>query len=239
MSNKFHWGAGMFPMIQVAGIVDQEEARMLVDSRVTHLGFPLRLPIHREDLSEAQAAQIISNLPRHVHSVLITYLDRASELKELREYLGLGAIQIHGDIAVEELQQLRRQVPECFLIKSLVIEPNDQEGRLMLDDLERFQPWVDAFLTDTFDPVSGASGATGKTHDWHLSKKAVALSRKPIILAGGLNPANVALAIRTVQPAGVDAHTGLEGKDGRKDPQKVKDFVAQTTRAFKTWGNHS
>ncbi len=69
---------------------------------------------------------------------------------------------------------------------------------------------MDAYITDTYDPVTKASGATGKTHNWEISKNLVELSAKPVILAGGLNPENVYDAILKVKPAGVDVHTGIE-----------------------------
>jgi len=91
---------------------------------------------------------------------------------------------------------------------------------------------VDAFITDTFDPATGASGATGKTHDWTVSRRLVERSPKPVILAGGLTPGNVRNAIRKVRPAGVDVHTGVEGSDGRKRRDLVRTFVAEARAGF-------
>ena len=85
---------------------------------------------------------------------------------------------------------------------------------------------MDGFITDTYAPETGASGATGRTHDWAVSRRLVQLSPKPVILAGGLTPANVRQAIATVGPAGVDVHTGVEDASGRKDRGKVLAFVA-------------
>ena len=93
-------------------------------------------------------------------------------------------------------------------------------------------------LTDTFDPVSGASGATGQVHDWAISRQIVVLSPKPVILAGGLNPENVASAIDAVRPAGVDVHTGLEGPDGRKRSDLTARFVAAARTAFAKLSDH-
>jgi phosphoribosylanthranilate isomerase len=92
--------------------------------------------------------------------------------------------------------------------------------------------YVDAFITDTFDPETGASGATGRTHDWHISKKLNMLSPKPLILAGGLTPENVYDAIIEVGPAGVDVHTGVENSTGRKDRDLVTQFITNAQKAF-------
>ena len=99
-------------------------------------------------------------------------------------------------------------------------------------EVTAFAPHVDGFITDTFDPATGASGATGKTHDRAVSRRLVELSPRPVILAGGLTPENVGRAIRTVRPAGVDVHTGVEDRNGRKDPRRVRAFVAEAEEAF-------
>lgn len=218
------------PFIQIAGVIDREEANLLIDCGVRYLGFPLRLPVHREDISEENAAGIIKDLPRGVHAVLITYLDRASEIIELGEYLGVSHVQLHGPVEYPEFDALRRARPDWFLIKSLIIrgDSNDDLGTL----LKRYSPVVDAFMTDTYDPSTGASGATGKVHDWSVSRRLVELSPRPVFLAGGLNENNVVEAVNTVRPAGVDCHTGVENPDGRKDAEKVSLFVARAKRAL-------
>ena len=67
---------------------------------------------------------------------------------------------------------------------------------------------VDAFITDTFDPDTGASGATGKTHDWEVSQRIVEHSPLPVILAGGLGAGNVKEAIMQVKPGWSGVPTG-------------------------------
>ncbi len=93
-------------------------------------------------------------------------------------------------------------------------------------------PFVDAFITDTFDPKTGASGATGKTHDWRVSRRLVELADRPVILAGGLTPENVKRAILEVRPAGVDSHTGVEDTSGRKSREKVRKFLSEAYEGF-------
>jgi phosphoribosylanthranilate isomerase len=131
---------------------------------------------------------------------------------------------------VSELKKLRALNPDLCIFKSLVVE-QDNTGELRRT-VEALAPLADAFITDTFDPATGARGATGKTHDWNISRMLVELSPKPVILAGGLNAENVREAILAVRPAGVDSHTGVEGPDGRKDREKVKKFVREARAAF-------
>jgi len=85
---------------------------------------------------------------------------------------------------------------------------------------------------DTYDAATGRHGATGKTHDWSVSRRLVELSPKPVVLAGGLNPGNVRAAIAAVQPAGVDVHTGIERPDGRKRRDLTEHFVAEARAGF-------
>src|SRR6185503_18482576 len=83
-------------VVQVAGVLDQAEADLIVECGVDLVGFPFRLSVHREDLSEAAAAAIIRRLPRTTRAVLITYLADADEIRGLAEFLGVVAVQVHG-----------------------------------------------------------------------------------------------------------------------------------------------
>jgi phosphoribosylanthranilate isomerase len=229
----------MEPMIQIAGVIDQKEADMLVEAGATHLGFPLRLPVHKEDLSEAEAAEIIKNMPRHKHAVLVTYLDNAQEIIAFCDNLNVGIVQCHGPISVDELRAIKTMASELVIFKSLVIRLDQPNLDRLKQDVEHLSPFVDVFITDTFDPDTGASGATGKTHDWSTSHELTRLAGKhgrPLILAGGLNPENVYDRIVKVRPAGVDSHPGVEGPDGRKDPEKVRKFVLEARRGFQAIG---
>ncbi len=204
---------------------------MLVDLGVPWLGFPLRLALHREDVTEQEAARLIALLPPFVTPVLITYENRWREIYDLSRFLGVKAVQLHGDIAPDELRRLKESWPSLGIIKSIIIRPG-MSGEECLKKMEPLLPHLEALITDTWDPETGACGATGKTHDWTVSRWIVERSGKPVILAGGLNPSNVARAIRMVRPAGVDAHTGLEDASGRKDAEKVKAFLREARAAF-------
>ncbi|WP_340561967.1 phosphoribosylanthranilate isomerase [Streptomyces sp. GSL17-111] len=217
-------------LVQVAGVIDAAEAAMLVEEKTDWLGFPLRLPSGKDDISEAAATEIISGLrPPHA-GVLISYLTKADEVAAFCSELGVTAVQLHGDVEAAELRALKAARPELYVLKSLVVKEDNADELLKLVD--EVADCVDMFITDTFNPATGAKGATGLTHDWSVSAELVRRSPKPLMMAGGLNPDNVAEAIRQVRPAAVDAHTGLEGADGRKDRAKVRRFVSESRRAF-------
>ena len=217
-------------LIQIAGVIDAAEAQMLQRCGVRYLGFPLRIPVHREDLTEREAAAIIRSLTPPVFGVLITYLYEATEIAAFCHALGAPIVQIHGDIDRDELKRLKSLDPNLTVIKSLVVGMSDH--KVLEATLRKLSPFVDAFITDTFDPKTGASGATGKTHDWRVSRRLVELADRPIILAGGLTPENVKRAILEVGPTGVDSHTGVEDSTGRKSREKVQKFLSEANEAF-------
>ncbi len=220
--------------IQIAGIHDLAEAALLVRCGARQLGFPLCLNVHRQDLSDVEAREIGLSLPRDVKQVVITYLDRAESILDLCQKVQMRMVQIHGAMNIREGAKLRSADPGLGIIKSLIVRESNLEE--LIAEAEAWTPLVDAFITDTFDSATGASGATGKTHDWEISRVLADRTRKPVFLAGGLNPGNVGRAIRKVRPWGVDCHTGVEGPDGRKDPHLVRSFIAEAERAFRELG---
>lgn len=213
-------------LIQVAGVRDAADARAIVAAGVDWIGFPFGLDHHAEDLPLAEAAGIVQALPAGVRPVLITYVSEPAAVIALAESLGVTAVQLHGPMEPSAAARLRQLRPAWLLMKSIVV------GRDDVASAAGFAPFVDAFLTDTYDPATGASGATGLTHDWSLSAALARQLARPLVLAGGLNPANVAAGIRAVGPWGVDVHTGVEDATGAKCPQRLARFVAAARRAW-------
>lgn len=217
--------------IQVAGIIDQVEADLILNGGVNFIGFPLRLPVNKEDITESETKNIISKLSPPKYGVVISYCSSKNETIDLCEKTGSNIIQLHGPIDSSELAKLKSMRSELIIIKSLVITNTNTEA--LINSLSILDTFVDAYITDTFDPLTGASGATGKTHDWEISKRIISSTTRPVILAGGLRPDNVYTAIKEVKPAGVDVHTGIEGLSGRKDKDLLDKFVREAKKAFK------
>jgi phosphoribosylanthranilate isomerase len=210
--------------VQIAGVSSVEEALELERAGADALGFTVRLPSGVHDgLTEAKARSIIAALPPFISSVAITYIDNAQEAANLSRYLGVNTIQLHGEFPARELEMLRAAMPHLKIIRPVMVT-----GEEALSDARALERRVDALILDTYDPATGRRGATGMTHDWQLSRRIVEAARVPVILAGGLTPANVAAAIRTVRPWAVDVHTGVEDSDGRRDLRKMRDFIAAT-----------
>lgn len=217
-------------LVQVAGIQDLEEAKGLEALGVEWLGFPLRLDFHQPDMNESETKTVIRALRPRTKAVLITYETDSAKLLDLLDFLGTNYVQLHADWSPAATAKLRIRRPDLFIIKSLVV--GLYEHTRLHELAAAWDPHVDAFITDTFDPKSGAKGATGMTHDWQVSAALCRALKRPLILAGGLRPENLAAAIEAVRPAGVDVHTGVEDALGRKDAKKVSAFLNTAETAF-------
>jgi phosphoribosylanthranilate isomerase len=193
------------------------------------LGFTLGLPhgVH-DDLTEDKARSIIENLPTGLLPVLITYLATAEQACRLAKFVGAVAVQFHGGISNEELLAFREACPGTRTIGRVTVK-NESAVQIA----SGFQsPLWDAIILDSFDPETCRVGATGISHDWSISAQIVRNSPLPVILAGGLNPDNVADAIKKVRPCAVDAHTGLEEANGARSFAKIEAFTCAALNAF-------
>lgn len=142
-------------------------------------------------------------------------------LDDIRKCLdaGIDAVQLHGD---ETADFAAKAATLAKVWKAFA--PRCEK------DVERISAFpADAFLLDATTP--SARGGTGSLADWSLAQKAVKALSKPLMLAGGLSAANVAEAIRTVKPFGVDASSSLETAPGVKSPSLIRDFVAAAKNA--------
>jgi phosphoribosylanthranilate isomerase len=100
------------------------------------------------------------------------------------------------------------------------------DGNVSIDYVKDVAEYADMLLLDT--KVGDKVGGTGVTHDYAVDRKIKESTDKRIILSGGLNPENVAAAVKTVRPYAVDVSSGVESKPGVKDPEKVNKFIAVT-----------
>jgi phosphoribosylanthranilate isomerase len=213
--------------VQIAGVSSLDEALAAERAGADALGFTLRLPTGVHDgLTEAIARSIIRTLPPFVTSVAITYVGAPRDAIDLCRYLGVGALQLHGEFPMRDLELVRAALPHLKIIRAVVVT-----GPEAVTSASRLARHVDAIILDTYDPVTGRHGATGKTHDWTVSRTIVETVHVPIILAGGLTPANVADAVRIVRPWGVDVHTGVEDANGTREITKIREFVANAKAA--------
>ena len=198
--------------IKICGITNGEDAHVAVRAGADALGFVMYRKSPRW-VEPAVARAIVASLPPFVLPVAVFVNEEAERVRTLMDDCGFALAQLHGDESALYCQNLGRPVIKALRLK-------DRGTFLALAEFQG-RANVRGFLLDAFSDQ--AYGGTGQTVDWTLAQE-VARST-PIILAGGLNPANVAGAIRAVRPYGVDVSSGVEQSPGRKDADKVKAFI--------------
>jgi phosphoribosylanthranilate isomerase len=207
--------------VKICGVRTPEDARKCVDAGADALGM-LLAPSPRR-ITVSQAREIAEALPPTVRPVIVMVPSTAAEAITAARAIRPGAIQLQGDEPPEMVAEIKKALPGTCVVKAVHVG----EGREMEKALA-YEKVADAILLDTMSPNRGGSGTT---HDWAISKKIVASVRKPVILAGGLNPENVADAIRAVRPYAVDVASGVEGEGRVKDAALVEAFIANAKEA--------
>ncbi len=213
--------------VQIAGISTVADARACERAGADAVGFTIGLPGGPHNgLDEAGAASIVRALPPLIIPLLITYRVAAAEVVPMCRQMGVRTVQLHAPAEPGEIAAMRKALPGLKVI--LAVHVTGAEAIEVAIERARH---ADALILDTYDPVTGRHGATGKTHDWTVSRRVVEAVGVPVILAGGLTPENVGEAIRAVRPWAVDVHTGVERPDGSTDHQRVRAFVAAAKAA--------
>ena len=206
----------MSPKVKICGITNLTDALAAAEAGADALGlmFVATSPRHVE---MAVAADIARQLPSFIIKVGV-FMNAPEELvfRAIGE-CGLNLLQFHGEETPEYCRQFGLMSMKAFRIR-------DAHS---LQSLSRYN--TDAFLLDSH--VAGKSGGTGAKFNWELAVEANKFG-KPIFLAGGLTPENVAAAVRQVQPFGVDVSSGVESAPGRKDITKVLAFIAAAKTAL-------
>lgn len=195
--------------VKVCGITREEDARVAVESGASALG--LNFVSRSKRRVDVEVARRIADAVRgRVELVGVVADESADRLRELVNEVGLDWVQLHGD----EPPEFVNAVPHSF--KALGIG-----GSTDVDAARGFPG--PRLLVDA--KSAGVSGGTGRAFDWRLVEELA--QARPIILAGGLTPENVARAVEQVSPWGVDVAGGVEvaGDPRRKDPEKVAAFV--------------
>jgi phosphoribosylanthranilate isomerase len=199
------------PLVKICGITNPADAEVAIESGADALGFNV-FPGSPRFVDLNRARTWIDALPGNVARVLIGV---NPSLPEALEWIGdqtFHAVQLHGEAWYPFVSRLSET---GSLIAAISIK-NERS----VADLDWFNGF--AFLFDGYR--AGEFGGTGESFRWEiLRERQIA---KPVILAGGLTPKNIARAIRTVNPYAVDVASGVESKPGKKDRNKLRDFIA-------------
>jgi phosphoribosylanthranilate isomerase len=216
--------------IKICGNTSLADARLAVEAGTDAVGFVFA-PSPRQ-VTVAEAASIISHLPSTVEKIGVFVDAGLAEIYSTARTSALTGVQLHFDAASEMPAKLRERLgPEVRILRVLHYEPGPAK-QLQAQLVEHAaNPHIDAVLVDS--RTAAAAGGTGVAFDWAKARKGIFSNsgRMKLIAAGGLNPANVGKAIKLLEPWGVDVVSGVEAAPGRKDPVKVRDFVARARAA--------
>ena len=205
--------------VKICGIMNLEDALVAVELGADAIGFIFAESPRQ--ITPTKAKSIIHTLPPLVKTVGVFVNEESERIKEIKSFCGLDLIQLHGEESPELCQDLMPHSVKAFRI----------QNERAIENIKRYQGTVRAILLDTYQ--KGKTGGTGKIFDWSLAVKSKEAGL-PIILAGGLGPANIQEAITTVKPYAVDVNSGIEEEPGKKDPvlmrqlmEKIKEYRIQ------------
>ena len=197
------------PRVKICGITRLEDALAAVRLGADALGFNF-WPGSKRYLAPAAARAIVRALPPLVTTVGVFVDPSHDEAAAAAALSGVQVLQLHGDEPPEACARMPLPVLKGIRVRD--------EASLAL--LDRYAGTVAGFLLDA---DSAGYGGSGRVFDWALAARAAAAH--PIVLAGGLTPANVAEAVRAVRPYGVDVASGVEAAPGVKDLELVARFL--------------
>ena len=202
--------------MKICGITRAEDADLAAELGASALGFVFWSGSPRYIRPEA-AREIVRRSASRVKSVGVFVDEPEEQVVRVMESVGLDVAQLHGHESPAYCRGLARLHPGGFegasVIKAIGVEPGSQIA------LDEFGTDV-LILLDAQDP--SRHGGTGQTVDWDSARR-IAASR-PTILAGGLNAENVARAVESVRPYGVDVSSGVESAPGLKDRERLRSF---------------
>lgn len=207
-------------LVKICGVRTYEEAKTALDCGASFLGFNFWKKSPRY-IQPIEAKAIIQRLKPYTHSTGVFVNEERKTLADIVNITGIFHIQLHGD----ESPEYCRQFGNLKITKAFRVDEDFDLGVL-----KNFR--LRSYLLDS--KVKGEYGGTGKRFDWRIAREANTIAA--IILAGGINITNVAEAIDVVRPFAVDVCSGVEAEPGRKDLQKLKEFMLEVERANRNLG---
>lgn len=222
--------------IKICANTTLEDARLAADAGADAVGFVFASsPRH---ITPERASQIAPALPPDPTQIGVFVTHQFAEIADTVRAAGLHGAQIHGPFDPDLFLQLRAEFgPQLFLLPviswSVDADPAESEQHLR----NQLRAIADSGLTDAVlldARTAAAAGGTGRTIPWDRARKIIAAEAGMlrVVLAGGLTPDNVAEAIRTVRPWGVDVASGVESAPAKKDAARVHAFIRAARFAF-------
>ena len=209
--------------IKICGIREEVHALAAVEAGADFIGFVFAST--RRQVSPAKAREIVDTVKKSSSTIKTVgvFVDTpASEVNRIADFCGLDWVQLSGNESWEYCRQIARPIIKAIRIGQQLREEINAELTVGLKTLS-----PQRFITLLDSHVEGKYGGTGITFNWRLAQQVA--KEFPVIIAGGLNPENVAQAIEIATPWGVDVSSGVE-TDGTKDIAKIKAFIEAVRR---------
>lgn len=216
-------------VVKICGMTKCEDITVAADAGADYIGVVINVPRSPrcQTIDRARALSQFSPLP----IVAVTVNQTIQQLQEIVSVVAPAVVQLHGG-ELPDLVQVLKQCTNCMVWKALPLPPLDCEFNELIAHQYLLQAQiyvdagVDAILWDA--PSADADmpgGGLGKSGQWEYARWLVEQLSVPCLLAGGLTPANVARAIATVRPWGVDVSSGVERSRGVKDHKLIREFI--------------
>lgn len=215
------------PFVKICCISSVAEARLAVECGASALGLVSAMPSGPGVIGDALITEIAATVAPPVATFLLTSRQDADGIIEQHRACRTTTLQLVDHVAPAELRKLRAALPGIQLVQ--VIHVTGEES---IDEARAVAPLVDALLLDSGNQKLAVKelGGTGRTHDWRLSRRIRDEAGVPLFLAGGLNAANVADAVKQVAPHGLDLCSSVRS-GGRLDAARLRSFFSALATA--------
>lgn len=224
--------------VKICGLMNMEDIGLCVDAGAHTLGFVVDFPVPVPwSLTRAEARKLIDKVPPFVSSCVVTG-GTVESILAVAEATRPGMVQLHYQESLREVKELahRLRLLGIKTLKALRIDSNGKCAFEISSPVNAARALagteISALLVDSY--TASRPGGTGVTVDLSTFQAIRQEAGLPVILAGGLNPANVLQIIRKTKPYAIDVLTGVEDKPGKKDPEKVCRFM----QGIKAWNLH-
>lgn len=213
--------------LKVCCISSRAEASLAINVGAAAIGLVSAMPSGPGVIPETLITELAALAPVGVAAVLLTSLGTADALIEQQRRCRADVLQLCEVVPPDDLRRLRDALPGVRLMHVVHVA-----GEASIAEAVAVAPLVDALLLDTGTRAGAVRelGGTGRTHDWSVSARIVASTDRPTFLAGGLHAGNVAEAIATVRPYGVDVCSGVRA-NGILDRDRLHEFTAAINAA--------
>jgi phosphoribosylanthranilate isomerase len=214
--------------VKVCCISSIEEAWTAIDCGASALGLVSEMPSGPGVISDDLIRDLARAIPPAVSSFLLTCKQDTASIIRQQRLAGVNTLQLCDRLDRGSYDELRDALPGVSIVQVIHVT-----GSESVEEAVKVAPHVDGILLDSGNQSLQVKelGGTGRTHDWSLSRKIRDAAGVPVFLAGGLNPANIADAIRQVEPFGVDVCSGVRS-EGRLDSTKLSAFFRSIAACY-------